>query len=391
MLYHNVMVYLFLLSSALVCYGQKTPKQFSLFSIVSFKQEECEVVSTKALKGVCMTNTECQSSGGTADGNCAAAFGVCCLKTLSACGGSVTQNCTYIDNPGYPSSYSTTGDCSYTVTRCQDDICQIRLDFFSSTLQQPSSATPFGVCTNTILDITGGTTSGSVTNNPPNLCGTLTGQHVYIDSGRAATAATLKFTLASSASNTWRIKVTQIECWNPSKAPEDCLQYFYGEHMHTVTSFNWDGSAACGTGCMLNDQMYTTCFRPEKGMCSSAITETTVSSSLESFGLDGEADAMEDSESTVTCAAEDQIYLLIHTPAAGNRDTFCGEHLSQSDEATSGGVVYTSPSNGFSFITVADEDLAAAAVAGYSLDVTQISCGPHTFGGAGNQARGAQT
>ena len=30
------------------------------------------------------------------------------------------KNCTYIDNPGYPGTYSTTGDCSYTVSRCQD-------------------------------------------------------------------------------------------------------------------------------------------------------------------------------------------------------------------------------------------------------------------------------
>ena len=30
------------------------------------------------------------------------------------------QNCTYIESPGYPSDYSTSGDCSYTVNRCQD-------------------------------------------------------------------------------------------------------------------------------------------------------------------------------------------------------------------------------------------------------------------------------
>ena len=54
------------------------------------------------------------------------------------------------------------------------DICQIRLDFFEASLQQPTSA----ACTDTILDITSGTTSDSFTNNPPsNLCGTLTGQH----------------------------------------------------------------------------------------------------------------------------------------------------------------------------------------------------------------------
>ena len=30
------------------------------------------------------------------------------------------QNCTYIESPGFPSDYSTSGDCSYTVNRCQD-------------------------------------------------------------------------------------------------------------------------------------------------------------------------------------------------------------------------------------------------------------------------------
>merc|ERR1712241_1475941 len=106
-------------------------RQFSLFSIVTFKNDECTAVSTSGLKGVCMTSTEC-SSAGTADGNCASAFGVCCIIKVSTCGGSATKNASYIENPSYPSSYSTTGDCSYTVTRCSTDICQVRLDFFKA-------------------------------------------------------------------------------------------------------------------------------------------------------------------------------------------------------------------------------------------------------------------
>jgi len=53
------------------------------------------------------------------------------------------------------------------------------LDFFSATLQQPDSTAgaTAGACTDTILDITSGTTSSSFTTSPPNLCGTLTGQH----------------------------------------------------------------------------------------------------------------------------------------------------------------------------------------------------------------------
>ena len=60
------------------------------------------------------------------------------------------------------------------------DICQIRLDFVEVKLQQPASttgATTTGDCVDTILAITPGTSSSSIYNKPPDLCGTLTGQH----------------------------------------------------------------------------------------------------------------------------------------------------------------------------------------------------------------------
>ena len=121
------------------------------------------------------------------------------------------------------------------------DICQIRLDFFKTILMQPqSSGSVFGICSDTVLKVTGGTTSNSIINKPPDLCGILTDQHgkfshyrvlffykdlllwrkrsieifisflfiVYIDSGRASTAATLAFTFGSAGSgsaNVWRV------------------------------------------------------------------------------------------------------------------------------------------------------------------------------------------
>ena len=51
-----------------------------------------------------------------------------------------------------------------------------------------------------------------------------------------------------------------------SRAPQGCLQYFYGDTRHTVESFNWDGTSACSTGCLFDDQSYSVCFRPEKGI-----------------------------------------------------------------------------------------------------------------------------
>ena len=48
------------------------------------------------------------------------------------------------------------------------------------------------------------------------------------------------------------------------RAPPGCLQYFTGIRA-TVTSFNWDGTLVCSSGCFLKEQAYRACFRPEKG------------------------------------------------------------------------------------------------------------------------------
>ena len=50
------------------------------------------------------------------------------------------------------------------------------------------------------------------------------------------------------------------------RAPAGCLQYFYGDTRHTFTSFNWDGTTTCSSGCLIKDQAYTICFRPERGI-----------------------------------------------------------------------------------------------------------------------------
>jgi len=363
----------------------KQARQFSLFSIVTFKNDQCTTAG--GLKGTCMTSSECTGTG-TASGNCAASFGVCCYIKVSTCGDTVSRNCTYIESPSYPSDYTTTGDCSYTVNRCQDDICQIRLDFTAVSLQQPkvSTGTTNGDCSDTILDITGGLTANSIFSNPPNLCGTLTGQHVYIDSGRASTAATLKFTLATSASNSWRIKVTQIECWNPVKAPQGCLQYFYGDTRHTVTSFNWDGTSACSTGCLSDKQSYSVCFRPEKGMCGMQWSQTDVASSLSSFNFKDEEAEASTQENGTNC---DGGYIQFHGTEGGGEDEneagnvlekWCGDAFNSAENATTGGTMYASGSNWNIAQISVEETGNEENAAGFSLVAQQRACSS-AFGG----------
>ena len=47
-------------------------------------------------------------------------FGVCCVFIVSEAGRTINQNCTYIRNPGFPSSYGSTSGVSYTINKCSN-------------------------------------------------------------------------------------------------------------------------------------------------------------------------------------------------------------------------------------------------------------------------------
>ena len=44
---------------------------FSLFNILTFKNDACTLASDNTMSGTCMTSAECSSESGTSDGNCA--------------------------------------------------------------------------------------------------------------------------------------------------------------------------------------------------------------------------------------------------------------------------------------------------------------------------------
>merc|ERR1711893_542199 len=88
------------------------------------------------------------------------------------------------------------------------EICQIRFDF--DTFSTTNTATT-GVCADTFT-ITDNSKGGNTT---PNLCGTLSGQHLYVENARSTSSLTMAFTIATTTGVTWSIKVLQIECSNP--------------------------------------------------------------------------------------------------------------------------------------------------------------------------------
>ena len=180
---------------------------------MSFKNDPC--TSGTGNNGTCYSSSDCNRLGGTASGSCASGFGVCCLckyhrsfvkcidplllgcvysspcgagitqpwenpsfgylllcalrfSVTKTCGESTSNNCTYFQNSGYPSTYSSVGSCQLTVNKCSSNVCQLRLDFDNMVLAQPESTDH--QCQDDQFIVSGGSPI-------PAICGTNTGIH----------------------------------------------------------------------------------------------------------------------------------------------------------------------------------------------------------------------
>merc|ERR1712048_1230616 len=254
---------------------ERAGKAFSLFSIVQFPNQQCTGSSSSSTYGTCYTSSECSAKGGSADGNCAAGFGVCCVIYSSTCGTSISTNTTYIWNPGYPSSYtpSSAGSCTFSISKASDDVCQLRLDF--QTFSGFVTSTTAGSCYDTLA------MAGQTGVDPPSICGTNTGYHMYTEFGATSTdTITMTLTWGSSGyttAKTYNILARQISCTASWKAPTDCTQYFTGVS-GSVLSYSY--------GQLLNSMYYTNCIRTEAGYCSIQWKQSTTTSP-DPFGILG--------------------------------------------------------------------------------------------------------
>merc|ERR1711937_127596 len=208
---------------------EKLAKHFSLFSVVTFGNEECtssSSVAGGATEGTCYSSTECSDKNGMSAGNCASGFGVCCV-------------------------FLNTGAATAS-TICQDGLVLATTD--NSALTSSPSGT---------------------------LCGQLTGEHIYIDlSPTSSDALTATLTTAVSttitpavAQRVWDVKVSQIECHATYRAPPGCQRYMM-EESGKIISYNFGvvtgaTRAANGqnAGVELTLQNIKTCIRRAKHMC----------------------------------------------------------------------------------------------------------------------------
>ena len=300
----------------------RAPKLLNVFNIVKFPNEGCNS-SISNVYGVCYTSSECSTYGGTSSGSCASGFGVCCTFT-GGCSGSTTLNNTY-----FKSSDSDSSPCLFSVCKSNDDICQIRLNFNTFDIAQPSTNNPSQTQPNgrTQCQQAQFLATTSDGNNSPTICGTNTDYHMIVDADDDCN--TLSFTWSSSTTRSWNIQIMQISCDAKWKPPEGCLQHFTGTTGY-IYSYNYAG------GTHLATQDYSNCIRTEQGYCS--IEYTPVGGN---FKISGPAPTATANRGD-TCATD---YIIISgggstAGATTNFDRFCGSLFSVTDGSTTGSTIF---------------------------------------------------
>merc|ERR1719230_1215450 len=298
------------------------------------------------MNGTCYTAEECASRDGVASGSCAEGYGVCCIITVS-CGGSTSENCTYLSQASSTTPNTDSDDlnqqCSYSICPRTSSVNRIRLDLMMFMIAPPTEPTA--------LDGTAAGTAGASralgqctgdtfqAGNSPVICGANDGQHMIVDSD-GTSCVTALFTFGGGTVNRrYTIHVIQYESTNEMGGPPGCLQFFTGA-TGLVQTFNWQTAT---TSVHLASQSYDVCVRKMIGMCVicwSPETTGTAAAKTGSFGVNNGANSMDTmpmSASGAGCpdaeAAEDSNDFIIIpsgvAPTANNANIVPGGDLNK--------------------------------------------------------------
>lgn len=247
----------------------RDPK-LSIFQVVKFQNSAC---TGSSRNGTCFTAAECSELGGSEDQTCADGFGVCCIVTL-ATGQTSSVNNTYI-----VATAMTSGDHQFKICPCSDDICRIKFDFTTFTLNGPATANTLGKNSPTALLLIGQTgdctedqfsITGAIGSGTPIICGTNTGDHMIVDSnGSDCTIVNSHVGAGTTTTRNIEILVTQYRCGDENGGPPNCLQW-YTTTSGRVRSFNFpqvtSGTNIASSATHLSNQDYQICIRRSEGM-----------------------------------------------------------------------------------------------------------------------------
>ncbi|CAG9863008.1 unnamed protein product [Phyllotreta striolata] len=281
--------------------SERHPKQYFLFPVlrvglVRFENGVCRGYSN--LTGTCYTRRQCTHVNGVASSTCAKDIGVCCISN---------------------------GVCSFTIQKIDANVCQVRIDFLTLKLAQPDAN---GICNTDALIVTGGAST------VPILCGENSGQHMYVDFN-GNTNIVISIGTSGASGRSWNIKVTQINCNCPYRAPSGCLQY-YNSITGVVRSFNYGAAATQDGTRQLSNENYGICIATITGYCGITWSQTDVFS----FGLtdnvyasiaDGTLGTINAEQFGLNCTTDFIVIpspILVQNNTALNTDRFCGRGFS---------------------------------------------------------------
>jgi len=365
-------VWIFLILAGICLAEQeRNDRMFSLFSVVQFKNDPCtsndkiSSASTTYRNGTCVTSSECIERSGSAKGNCAAGFGVCCVKILDDDSDTdINYNDTYIQNPDFPNSYGDEGTITYKVNKIDNTICFLRLDFELFDL----IATPVTTLCSAGDYIQVSNTGSGLTY--PTMCGNLAGQHMYVSMGADdSDSADIKIatpTEASGETRKWEIKVAQIPCFSDYSPPEGCTQWFT-EPSGTIS--DWSGADN-----NLQDSLdYQVCVRQNMGYCCVEYTATE-------FMVRGPGDVADVGKAGAgTNCVNDWITIDGAGANCGSivgTNKFCNDLLNYDDDSTDASIPVCDCTAPFvvGVHTEATALTAAEAGTGFTLNYRQVKC-----------------
>lgn len=197
--------------------------------------------------GICMSKKSCATSGGIAAGSCGV-IGTCCIYQGS-CRSVVNANESYFVSPSYPNNQVDRLDppiCIFTLERNhlfnKWPVCQVRLDFDEFALAPPFNGSCSGMTDSFVIS---GATNFNTTGLPETgICGDMSGQHMYVNVDPEDVSKPLLLVINAANdrmfNRKWSIRIRQIPCKSPSRAPSGCLQYFTAS-TGVVESFNFRG------------------------------------------------------------------------------------------------------------------------------------------------------
>jgi len=254
--------------------SERDGKFLSMFNIVRFPNDHCDGGGSR--NGTCYTKEECENKGGTNDGSCANGYGVCCTFVVN-CGASLSENNTYFESDGDEKSH-----CSIQVCKAKTSIVQLRLDFINFAIAGPqtdnsaaqakilsgnvvggaaAAGNPASLASRCLTDIFSVSNPGGP--SPPQICGSNTDAHMYVDMGAECIDLTFQLTDQPSFDPSWNIRITQYDSNYDNLAPFGCTQYFWKEDSDSdgkgsFQSYNY------GSGYHLANQNQVICIRREE-------------------------------------------------------------------------------------------------------------------------------